>query len=63
MAYQDEGDLKVGEEAEMGVKEGNGVGDLDDVVVLRRNSSQQDSVDCRRLVLSRVQYELHVCVL
>lgn len=52
--YHDEGDLEIGEKAQVGMKERDGVGDLDDSVVLRRDSPQKDSVDRRRLVLSRL---------
>lgn len=52
--YQDEGDLEIGEEAKVGVKERDGVSDLNNGVFLRRDPSQKDSVDRRRLVLLRL---------
>ena len=47
----------------MGVGERDGVSDLDDVVLLRRDLSNQDSVDRRRLVLPRVQRQFYVRIL
>ena len=61
--YEDEGDLELGEEADVGVEERDGVGDLDDVVLGGGRPAEEDGVDGRGLVLQGVEYELCVRVL
>lgn len=49
-SYEDERDLELREEAEVGVEERDGVGDLHDVVG-RRNAAEEDGVDGGGFVL------------
>ena len=49
-SYEDERDLELREEAEVGVEERDGVGNLHDVV-RRRNAAEQDGVDGGGFVL------------
>lgn len=59
MDYQNEGDLELGEEADVGVEERYRVSDLDDVV-FRRDTTKKDSVDGGGLVLKGVKNQLYV---
>ena len=61
--YQDEGDLELGEEAEVGVEERDGVGDLHNTVVLGGDAADEDAIDAGGLVLDGVEDQLYVRVL
>jgi hypothetical protein len=54
LLYHEERDLELREETEVSVKERDRVGDLNDGVVLRRDFSQQHTVDSSGGVLERV---------
>lgn len=55
--YQDEGDFELGEEADVGVEERDGVGDLDEVI-MRGNATEEDAINGGGLVLEGVEDEL-----
>lgn len=57
--YQNEGDLKLGEEADVRVEERDRVSNLHDVV-LGRDTTDEDSVDSGGLVLKGVKNQLYV---
>lgn len=59
----EERDLERRKESKVRVKERHGIGDLYDSVVLRADSTDEDSVDRRRLVAQGVENEFNVCVL
>ena len=63
LLYHDEGDFERRKEGEVGVKERHGIGDLHDSFVLRADSTDEDSVDRRRLVAKGVEDEFNVGVL
>lgn len=60
--YQDEGDLELREEADVGVEERDGVGDLDEVI-MRGNATEEDAVNGGGLVFEGVEDELKIRVL
>lgn len=49
--YQNKGDLELRKEADMGVKERDRVGDLNDVVSSGRDAAEKDTVDGGGFVL------------
>lgn len=58
--YQVEGEFEGGEEAEEGVREGYGVGDLDGGVVAGGEATDEEAVDGGGAVLEGVEGELYV---
>lgn len=60
--YKDERDLELGEEADVGVEQRNGIGDLDDII-MGGNAAEEDAVDGGGFVLEGMEDKLYVRVL